>query len=175
MDSKLLKANLRRILINENLIEQQALLMQVARELNVDGVLCAAALLYLLENNQSLSTDIPKPETVAYQQTNIKMVRYRLAVGSMHQVTVELLKQVLIEESGVDKRNINNINIQDSYTLIDLPDEMPLDIFQHLKTVEINQHKLDIKRVKNRHKHRNNNYFRRGRQNNKRITGNTVV
>ena len=93
----------------------------------------------------------------------------------MHQVTVELLKQLLIEESGVDKRNINNVNIQDNYTLIDLPDEMPLDIFQHLKTVEINQQKLDIRRIKNRHKNRGNNYFRRGKQHHKRILSNTVL
>lgn len=171
MDSKLLKANLRHILINENLMEQQLLLTEVARELNVDDILCAAALLYLLENNQRLSIEIPKLETVAYQQSNIKMVRYRLAIGSMHQITVERLKQVLIDESGVDKNNINNINIQETYTLIDLPDEMPLDIFQHLKTVEINQQKLDIKRIKHRHKHRGNHYFRRGKHHNKRVIG----
>jgi len=58
----------------------------------------------------------------------------------------------LIEESGVDKNNINNINIQGDYTLVELPDEMPQDIFLHLKSVEIKQHKLDIKRVKARNK-----------------------
>ena len=41
---------------------------------------------------------------------------------------------------------------------------MPLDIFQHLKSVEINQHQLDIRRVKTRHnKKRGNNHYRRGR------------
>jgi hypothetical protein len=80
---------------------------------------------------------------------------------------LETLKQVLIEESGVDKNNINNVNIQDFYTLVNLPDEMPLDIFQHLKTVEINQQKLDIRRVKARNnKKRGNNHYRRGRQTN---------
>ncbi len=78
----------------------------------------------------------------------IKMIRYRLSVGSEHRVTAELLKRVLIEESGVDKNNINGINIQANYTMLDLPDAMPLDIFQHLKSVEINHCKLDIKRVK---------------------------
>jgi len=61
---------------------------------------------------------------------------------------LEQLKKVLIEESGVDKNNINNVNIQGDYTLVDLPDAMPPDIFQHLKSVEINQHKLDIRRVR---------------------------
>lgn len=94
----------------------------------------------------------------------IKMVRYRLDVGCKHQVTSEELKRVLIEESGVDKNNINNINIQRDYTLVELPDEMPQDIFLHLKSVEIKQHKLDIRRVKARNKKRGNNHGRRGRQ-----------
>jgi len=94
----------------------------------------------------------------------IKMVRYRLDVGCKHQVTSEELRKILIEESGVDKNNINNINIQGDYTLVELPDEMPQDIFLHLKTVEIKQHKLDIKRVKARNKKRGNNYRRRGKQ-----------
>ena len=94
----------------------------------------------------------------------VKMVRYRLDVGSKHQVTPEELKKILIEESGVDKNNINNINIQGDYTLVELPDEMPQDIFLHLKSVEIKQQKLDIKRVKARNKKRRNNYGRRGRQ-----------
>ena len=94
---------------------------------------------------------------------SIKMVRYRLDVGSKHQVTSEELKKILIEESGVDKNNINNINIQGDYTLVELPDEMPQDIFLHLKSVEIKQRKLDIKRVKARNKKRSN-YGRRGRK-----------
>ena len=93
----------------------------------------------------------------------IKMIRYRLSVGCKHQVTSEELKKVLIEESGVDKNNVRIINIQGNYTLVELPDEMPQDIFLHLKMVEVKQHKLDIKRVKTRSKKRGNNYNRRGR------------
>jgi hypothetical protein len=94
-------------------------------------------------------------------QSGIKMVRYRLSVGCKHQITQEELKKLLIEESGVDKNNINHINIQGDYTLVELPDEMPQDIFLHLKSVEIKQHKLDIKRVKARNKKRGSNHRRR--------------
>jgi len=104
------------------------------------------------------------PAEAAVVQPGIKMVRYRLDVGCKHQVTSEELKKVLIEESGVDKNNINNINIQGDYTLVELPDEMPQDIFQHLKSIEIKQRKLDIKRVKARNKKRGNNYRRRGKK-----------
>lgn len=99
-------------------------------------------------------------------QPGIKMVRYRLDIGCKHQVTLEELKKILVEESGVDKNNINNINIQGDYTLVELPDEMPQDIFLHLKSVEIKQHKLDIKRVKARNNKRGNNYGRHTRQRN---------
>jgi len=99
-----------------------------------------------------------KPEAA---QLSIRMVRYRLAVGGKHQLVAEDLKKILIEESGVDKKNINIINIQGDYTLVELPDEMPQDIFLHLKTVEIKQYKLDIKRVKARNKKRSNNRNRR--------------
>jgi len=163
MTDKPLKTCLQQVLARGNLASQRALITTLADELNTDSLNCAAALLYLLQK----SNDITMPEQkthvpIAYPQP-IKMVRYRLAVGSQHHINAELLKQVLIEESGVDKNNINNINIQDGYTLIDLPDEMPMDIFQHLKSVEINQHKLDIRRVKNRH-HKRRNHQRRGRQ-----------
>jgi len=100
----------------------------------------------------------------AATQPGIKMVRYRLDVGSKHQVAAEELKKILIEESGVDKNNINIINIQGDYTLVELPDEMPQDIFLHLKSVEIKQHKLDIKRLKTRNKKRGSNRSRRGKQ-----------
>lgn len=105
-----------------------------------------------------------RPAGTVTAQPSIKMVRYRLGVGCKHQITPEELKRVLIEESGVDKNNVNNINIQSDYTLVELPDEMPQDIFLHLKSVEIKQHKLDIKRVKTRNKRRGNNYNRRGKQ-----------
>jgi hypothetical protein len=82
------------------------------------------------------------------------MVRYRLDIGSQHQITLEDLKKILVDESGVDKNNIANVSIRNLYTLIDLPDAMPPDIFQHLKLVEFNQQKLDIKRVKSRNKKR---------------------
>lgn len=166
MEGKLL-TTVKQILINKNLAEQKTTLTELSRELHVDSLDCAAALLYLLENHQSLMTEAAKTDEIVYQQPHIKMVRYRLAIGSKHQLRLDELKRVLVEESGVDKNNINNINIQDCYTLIDLPDEMPLDIFQHLKTVEINQQKLDIKRVKNRNKHHRGNHHRRGRQKNR--------
>jgi hypothetical protein len=163
-ENDLLK-NLRKVLTREDLTLQRASISTIATELNIDSLDCASALLYLLQNaNAPVELITSSPLAVVAKQANIKMIRYRLNIGSKHQLTLDTLKQVLVEESGVDKNNISNVKIQDLYTLCDLPDEMPLDIFQHLKLVEINQHKLDIRRVKARNKKRGSNHHRRGRQ-----------
>jgi hypothetical protein len=166
-----LKNRIQQILTSENLDAQRTLISTIAAELGIDSLTCAAALTYLtqaIENtsapiligNKKTANQLPTKNT----PLDIKMVRYRLDVGSKHRITLEQLKKVLVEESGVDKNNINNVNIQSLYTLIELPDEMPPDIFQHLKSVEINQHKLDIRRVKARNKKRGNHHIRRGRK-----------
>ena len=165
IESNLLKNCLQQILVDENLATHRALIKKTAADLNIDPLDCASVPLYLLQTGKNITDVKQKTNALVINPPNIKMVRYRLAVGIQHQISLETLKQVLVEESGVDKNNISNVNIRDGYTLIDLPDEMPLDIFQHLKLVEINQHKLDIRRVKTRHnKKRGNNHYRRGRQ-----------
>ncbi len=157
-----LKYRIERVLENQNLDSEQALVSATTAELGIDYLTYAAALTYLTRHieNTALHT-LEKANQKVSSSLSIKMVRYRLDVGTKHCVTQEQLKKVLIEESGVDKNNINNVNIQNLYTLIELPDEMPPDIFQHLKSVEINQHKLDIRRVKTRKNKKRGNYNNR--------------
>ncbi|MCL7421927.1 MAG: DbpA RNA binding domain-containing protein [Methylobacter sp.] len=166
-----LTKRLRHILSNQNLEAHRAVIKEIAAELDADILDCAAALVYL---NQSAAT-IPsigfweeqkpaiKPPP-APSLPPIKMIRYRLDIGRTHHVTVEEIRKVLVEESGVDKNNINRVDIHGVYTIIELPAGMPPDIFQHLKTVEINQQKLNITRIKARSKKRGKGNFRRGRQ-----------
>ncbi|WP_374089881.1 DbpA RNA binding domain-containing protein [Methylomicrobium lacus] len=167
-----LDGQLQQIVNSEDLGDQRAHLKTLSASLGFDLLDCAAALLFLLQNPAKAQAAAPPPAEAqrggalrrAIPQT-IKMVRYRLDVGRQHQVTAEELKKVLVEESGVDKNNIANIDIQDFYTLLELPDEMPPDIFQHLKSVEINRQALDIRRVKNRRpKKRGNSRYGRHRQ-----------
>lgn len=174
-----LKNLLQPILHRKNIDTERTLIKEIAAELQTDILDCAAALLVYL--NQ----DIPAFKQASFYKTqkadkltsfesiqpSTKMVRYRLDVGRKNQVTVEELKKVLVEESGVDKNNIHNVNIQMDYTLIELPDKMPLDIFQHLKSVEINYHKLNIKRVKSRNNRKRGHLpSRQARQHNPKLT-----
>jgi hypothetical protein len=166
-----LKNRIEKILQSENIDTQRTLISTLSAELGIDNLTCAAALLFLIQTieNTIPTTSLTKKTglqlPVKNASVDVKMVRYRLDVGRKNSVTLEQIKKVLIEESGVDKNNINNVNIQNLYTLIELPDEMPPDIFQHLKSVEINQQKLDIRRVKARNnKKRGKAYIRRGRK-----------
>lgn len=154
---------LQKIVATQDLQRQRQEINKLATELNVTVLDCAAALLYLNKNKQNQSliahgkSNKGRNNILQHKSpSSIKLVRYRLDLGSQHKLNLAELKKVIVEESGVDINNIFNVRIQDSYTLVDLPDEMPQEIFHHLKTVEINGHKLDIRRVKARNKKQNN-------------------
>jgi len=149
----MLAERLRTVLATVPLQRHQSIIQDMAAELGVDILPCAAALLHLVQPNANLNPELPKPSNCP--APNLKMIRYRLDIGSQHQLSMEQLIKIMVTESGVDKNNINNISIRDSYTLIDLPDAMPQDIFQHLRSVELNGRKLGIKRVKPRKKRHN--------------------
>lgn len=166
----MLKDKVQDIFATQSFEHQRRLVESIAAELNITVLDCAAVLVMML-NDENPSNIVPskisQPQVVEALPhnlaTSIRLVRYRLDVGYQHKVTLEEIKTVLVEESGVDIKNIANMRIQESYTLIDLPDEMPQEIFHHLKLVEINQQKLDIRRVKPRNKKRGNRMHRRPR------------
>lgn len=130
----------------------QTFIKRMADELQISILDCAAALSLL--NHPSLilnnpakprpNVDIPSPAVMPKQ----KVVRYRIDVGRKHAVSIETIRSVLIEVSGVDKNRIGRLEIRNYYSLVDLPDGMPADIFQLLAEMEINERKLNIKRVK---------------------------
>lgn len=148
-----IEASLRRILSSENLEFERNMMKTLALNLCVDQLDCSSALLFYCRNQNNPKSKLNKEPTLYANQgkhSEIKMVRYRIEIGRKHGVTTEELCKILIAESGVDKNNINNIDIQSACTYIELPDEMPQDIFLHLKSLRINEQQLDIKRIKNR-------------------------
>ncbi len=150
---KQLESKLRKIINEKDLSDYQTSINIIASELDVNSVDCAAALLYLLQENFKSSHDQKKfkvQQTQASALQDLRMLWYRLEVGREHQVNVDMLKQLLVEESGVDLRLIARVDIRDKYTLIQIPNGMPQELLQHLKKVAINQQQLGIKRLKNR-------------------------
>jgi len=160
---KLLKDQLLKVITSHNLENQRRFINTVTAELNVSVLDCAAAITYLYEQSSTVIipeiVELTKSEKQSKQeqpstQHAIKLVCYRLDLGSQNNVAADQIKKILVEESGVDIKNITNVRIMDSYTLIDMPDEMPQEIFHHLKITEINGQSLDIRRVKKRNKKR---------------------
>lgn len=147
------KKRLHHVIREENLERQRALIENSVAELGVDLLTLAAALAYLSQPNLYPSL---KPQTKAaptslparHNLTHCRNVRYRLAVGSQHRVSREEIQAILVDVSGVDRKCIGRIDIRDSYTLVELPDGMPADIFQLLADAEIGARKLNIKRIK---------------------------
>ena len=75
------------------------------------------------------------------------MDRYRVAVGHDHNVKPGNIVGAIANEAGIDSKEIGRINIHDGYSLIDLPEGMPKDIFNTLKKVRVSGHPLQITRL----------------------------
>ena len=145
---EVLEKRLAQVIAEQNLDTQREMIQKTIAKLNVSSLDYAAALVFLM---QELADDSLKtPDSAAKEQVknHYRFVRYRLDVGSQHNVAKEQIQAVLIEESGVDKKRIGRIDIRQNYTLVELPDGMPADIFQLLSEATIGERKLAIKRVK---------------------------
>ncbi len=161
-----LKNTLKNILETKDLAYHRELTAFQATELGVSLLDYAAALSFLNQTNATLINK-NNPSVSSNNRNNAKagqgallfkprLVRYRMEIGNKHQATIDEIKSVLVEVSGVDKDNIGRMDIRNHYTLVDLPDGMSSDIFQLLAETEINKQRLNIKRVKHRYLRRSN-------------------
>ncbi len=142
---------------------------RLVKELDVDVLDYAAALVYLIEQEGGLDTSLLHinlkrlgKKIPVEKPADIKMARYRLEVGHKHQVSVDEIKKMLIEESGVEKSRIGQIDLQTNFCTVSLPTGMPTEIFFHLKKVCINHRELKISKLGGR----NGNFRRKARQGN---------
>ena len=77
----------------------------------------------------------------------IDMRRYRLDVGHQHDAQPGHIVGAIANEAGIDSCYIGNIDIHDDFTLIDLPDGMPGEIFKILKKTRVSGRPLNIRAV----------------------------
>ncbi len=75
------------------------------------------------------------------------MARYRLEVGHTHGVKPGNIVGAIANEAGINSEHLGKINIQDDFSLIDMPEGMPKDIFNDLKNVRVAGQKLNISKV----------------------------
>ena len=69
---------------------------------------------------------------------------YRIEVGHEHGVKPGNIVGAIANEGGVEAKFIGRVSIRDDYSLIDLPDGMPPETFNHLKKVWVAQQQLKI-------------------------------
>jgi ATP-dependent RNA helicase DeaD len=85
-----------------------------------------------------------KPITVP---ANEAMERYRLEVGLRHGVKPGNIVGAIANEADIESRHIGQISIFDDYSTVDLPSDMPAEIFRLLQKVRINERPMHLSRL----------------------------
>jgi ATP-dependent RNA helicase DeaD len=75
------------------------------------------------------------------------MERFRIEVGHNHNVMPGNIVGAIANEAGIESQYIGRINIYDDYSLVDLPEGMPKEIFNELKKVWVVGQQLKISRL----------------------------
>ena len=70
--------------------------------------------------------------------------RYRIEVGRNHEVTPGEIVGAIANEAGLEGRYIGHIDIHEDFSLVDLPEGMPKEIFHHLRKVRVCGQPLQI-------------------------------
>jgi ATP-dependent RNA helicase DeaD len=76
------------------------------------------------------------------------METYRVEVGHDHDVQPGNIVGAIANEAGLDSKNIGRIDIHDNYSLVDLPEGMPKEVYTDLRKTWVAGQKLNITRVK---------------------------
>lgn len=73
-----------------------------------------------------------------------RMRCYRLDVGKKHNVKVGNIVGAIANEAGIENRHIGQIKLFNDYSLIDLPEGMPNQVFSQLQNTRVCGRKLKI-------------------------------
>jgi len=82
------------------------------------------------------------------------MERFRIEVGHNQDVKPNNIVGAIANEAGLDSQHIGRINIYDDFSVIDLPEGMPKDVFSDLKKVWVAGKQLHISLLKKERKSR---------------------
>jgi len=155
-------------LANENLEQFTQLIEKYQQEHNVPANEIAAALASLLQGDMPLllqkhpdkrkarSAEKSRPkEPRPANRPDKGMERYRIEVGHKHDVKPANIVGAIANEAGLDSKNIGHIDIQEAFSLVDLPEGMPKDVFKDLKKVWVSGQQLKISRLGSKQKAKN--------------------
>jgi ATP-dependent RNA helicase DeaD len=157
-------------LANEDLALYSGMIEQYQQEHNVPAEEIAAALARLLQGDAPFllqnqprtkpgrehARDIPMHERKEKRGQRGReagaareegMERFRIEVGHLHGVKPGNIVGAIANEAGIESRYIGRIDIHDDFSLIDLPEGMPKEIFNDLKKVWVSGQQLKISRI----------------------------
>ncbi|VUD56741.1 ATP-dependent RNA helicase DeaD [Thalassocella blandensis] len=148
----------------------QYIVDQLCQEQNSSAEDIAATLVYLLQKDKPLVLPKEKPLVTREsrrdfndddsgnrerggrnsrkksKQNDVGMESYKIDVGKEHDVTPREIVGAIANEAGIEGQYIGQIRIQDSFTIVDLPEGMPKEVFQHLKKIRVKQRPLNIEK-----------------------------
>ncbi len=78
---------------------------------------------------------------------DVGMQAYRIEVGHAHGVKPANIVGAIANEAGLDAKYIGRIEIFDDYSMLDLPNGMPKEVFEQLKSVSVAGQQLRISHV----------------------------
>ena len=155
----------------ENLEFFLQLMDNYQQEHNIPALEIAAALAKMVQGKQPLllrEKDIPAPrepkqeftkrERREKRQTKSErpkkmgppeegMERFRVEIGRKDKVKPGNLVGAIANEAGLDSEHIGRIDIHDDYSLVDLPEGMPMDVFTDLKNAWVLGKQLRISKL----------------------------
>ena len=150
------KTKLSETIHNQDLAFFDALLAEYSHENAVTPEDIAAALAFLYQQKRPLKvnfSDHPPPgkkgktenkKGTAERKGKERMLRYRFEVGKNHGVGKKELLDIILSETGLEPKYVDNLNIKAEHTSVFLPAGMPGEIFNSLQRVKLHGKKLDI-------------------------------
>ena len=99
-------------------------------------------------DNRSEGRREPRPRRERSATPNEGMTRYRLEVGRSHGVRPGNIVGCIANEANLDSEFIQQLNIDDSYSTVDLPSDMPKDAIGDLQKAWVCGQQLKIAKMK---------------------------
>ena len=98
-------------------------------------------------SSERTPSERPRIDKAPREKPDVGMESFRIEVGHAHGVKPANIVGAIANEAGLDSKYIGRIDIQDDYTVLDLPEGMPKELLMHLKKVWVSGQQLRIHKV----------------------------
>ncbi len=163
------RENLKVMMEKESMEFFEDLSFELMEKMEIDILQLAAGALCLAQKDKPLQAvdsnalknprwDDPKPPRRAQSQGKQRPPRntalFRIEVGSEDRVEVRNILGAVTNETGLRSRFVGQIRIYPKYSTIELPDDLPKNMIEHLKKVYVGKKQMKISRSRGDGPHR---------------------